>query len=81
MLVALPIAAFLGSLGSSYESRSLIYILILGWSVVGAITLGFIASKNNKNRTIKIKSLLLWIVSVWAWPLLLLTYITRTKEV
>lgn len=77
VIVALPVAAFIGSFGSTYESRSLIYILILGWSVVGAIILGVISSKGNKEQGVKTKTLLLWIVSVWVWPLLLLTYLTK----
>ena len=77
VIVALPIAAFIGSFGSTYESRSLIYILILGWSVVGAIILGLISAKGNKKQAVKTKTLFLWIVSVWVWPLLLLTYLTK----
>ncbi len=80
VLIALPIAAFLGSFGSTYESRSLIYILILGWTVVGAITLGLISSRGSKGKQLTIKHLLLWIVSVWVWPLLVLTLLARKKH-
>ena len=65
VLIALPIAAWVGSfIGDSYTARATAYILILAWSVLGAGILCFITAV----------SLILWIISVWVWPILLLVY-------
>ena len=73
VLIALPIAAWVGSfIGDSYTARATAYILILAWSVLGAGILCFIT--RNSTKPVTAVSLILWIISVWVWPILLLVY-------
>ena len=73
VLIALPIAAWVGSfIGDSDTARATAYILILAWSVLGAGILCFITRNSTKPMTLV--SLILWIISVWVWPILLLVY-------
>ena len=68
VLIALPIAF----IGDSYTARATAYILILAWSVLGAGILCFIT--RNSTKPVTAVSLILWIISVWVWPILLLVY-------
>lgn len=78
VLIALPIAAWVGSfIGDSYTARATAYILILAWSVLGAGILCFIT--RNSTKPVTAVSLILWIISVWVWPILLLVYWQKNK--
>ena len=78
VLIALPIAAWVGSfICDSYTARATAYILILAWSVLGAGILCFIT--RNSTKPVTAVSLILWIISVWVWPILLLVYWKKNK--
>lgn len=79
VFLAVPIAAFLGSLfGDSYQTRSTVYILILAWVIAGAFTIGFISKKTPEKTSGRF--LFLWIISTWLWPALLATYFLLKKS-
>lgn len=72
VLIALPIASLLAYFfGNNYESRTIIYILTLCWSIIGAICI-FIFLKNTSKKLTP-KALMIWVISVWFWPLLILS--------
>lgn len=69
VLLAIPLAAIVGSsVGDTYASRATAYILVLGWAVAGAISLIFVVGKSTKKPNGR--TFLIWILSVWIWPLL-----------
>jgi len=79
VLLAIPLAALIGSFaGDSYTSRATAYILVLSWAVAGAISLIFVVGKSTKKPNGR--TFLIWILSVWIWPFLLLTYFGRKKN-
>ncbi len=79
MLFAIPVAASIATVaGDTYSIRATVYILTLCWVIAGAVSLGYVVA-NAKTKT-GIKAIMLWIVSVWLWPILLWAYFSsRTK--
>ncbi len=79
VLVAIPVAAGIASIaGDTYSIRATVYILTLCWVIAGAVSLGYV-SANAKSKT-GIKAILLWIVSVWLWPILLWVYFSSRPK-
>ena len=77
VLFAVPISAYLGSMfGDTYNSRVTVYLCILSWTILGSVVLFILTSKS---KTASAKSIFLWIISVWVWPLPLIGYLIRRK--
>lgn len=77
VLFAVPISAYLGSMfGDTYNARVTVYLCILSWTILGSVVL-FILTR--KSKTASAKSIFLWIISVWVWPLPLIGYLIRRK--
>ncbi len=71
VILSIPLMGILAVVfGSDYDSRVWIYGLGMLWSVVGALSVFFATYKNPGALTGK--RLVLWCVSVWIWPLVLL---------
>lgn len=71
VLIAAVLGAFVGDLfGDSYHRRVLAYGVLLVYVVAGAAVL-FIKVAQHETRPLSAGRLLLWIASLWAWPLLL----------
>lgn len=76
VLIALPIASLLAYFfGNDYESRTTVYIVTLCWSIIGAICI-FIFLKNTSKK-LTLKALLIWTISIWLWPLLILSNLKK----
>ena len=69
VLLSLIVAALIGSrVGDDYQTRALVYVSLLLWSVVGA----------GVSRP-TLKRILLWTVSSWLWPLMAAAAAVRRK--
>ena len=76
LLLSVPIAAVLGSvigegLGGTYGWRAGTYTALLAYVVTGAVVL-FIKVARHETQRISVPRLVLWLASLWLWPLLLL---------
>lgn len=72
LLISLPIASLIGAyFGSTYNYRVLIYCCILGWNIVGALTI-FIRTYKNESSSLSFRFIILWTLSIWLWPLLIM---------
>ncbi len=72
VILSVPIAALTAAaLGSTYETRALVYTCFLLWVVVGAITI-FAKTYKAPQQPLSIKMTLIWCISLWLWPLLFL---------
>lgn len=77
VLFAVPISAYLGSMfGDTYNARVTVYLCILSWTILGSVVLFILTSKS---KSASAKSILLWIISVWVWPLPLIEYVIRKR--
>ncbi|MCD8339069.1 MAG: hypothetical protein LUC43_02555 [Burkholderiales bacterium] len=73
ILLAIPIGALVGSIaGDTYKVRVLVYIICLCYVNIGVVSLFYI--NRNSTRSAEAKTILLWIVSIWFWPILVWTY-------
>jgi len=71
IVISLPLAALLGSvLGAEYRTRALIYLGLVAWLVIGAVTL-FVATVQAARGPVSVRRVLMWTVSIWIWPLLI----------
>ena len=76
LLLSIPIAAGLGVwaggwMGDTYAARAGVYAVLLVYVVVGAVVL-FVKVARHETRPLSARRLLLWLASLWLWPLLLL---------
>ena len=72
VVLSVPAAAFVAaSIGDSYEMRALIYSIFLLWALIGAITI-FAKTYRYETKRLTPSRILLWFVSTWVWPLLLI---------
>ena len=74
--LSVPLAALLGSaltglFVDSYGWRVGIYSLLLVYVIAGAVML-FIKVAQFETRRLTLSRLLMWLASLWCWPLLLL---------
>lgn len=74
--LSVPLAAMAGSalavlFGDSYETRVAIYGVLLLHVIVGAGVL-FARVARHETRALSVGRVLLWLVSLWLWPLLFL---------
>ena len=77
VLFAVPISAYLGSMfGDTYNARVTVYLCILSWTILGSVVLFILTSKS---KTASAKSIFLWLISVWVWPLPRIGYLIRRK--
>ena len=77
VLFAVPLSDYLGSMfGYTYNDRVTVYLCILSWTILGSVVLFILTSKS---KTASAKSIFLWIISVWVWPLPLIGYLIRRK--
>jgi hypothetical protein len=77
LLLSVPIAALVARLagdlvGDSYGLRAGLYSVLLAYVVVGAAVL-FVRVARHETRPLSVGRLLLWLLSLWLWPLLLAT--------
>jgi MFS family permease len=76
LLASVLLAAMAGSLvadlfGDSYGRRVAVYGALLTYVVAGAVVL-FIKVAQHEKRPLSAGRVLLWLASLWAWPLLLM---------
>lgn len=72
VLLSIPLAAQCAFwAGDNYNTRVIIYSIFLLWIICGAVSIFLRTFKNEKSK-FSIKFVLLWFLSVWLWPLLLL---------
>lgn len=77
VVVSVPTAAYLGALfGNSYDTRALIYCGLLLWAIVGAVSI-FCITRQAEQNTLSLGHIVLWFVSAWLWPLLVIVWYTR----
>ena len=74
--LSVPLAAWLGSVLTdvfvdSYGARVAVYSVLLVYVIAGAVML-FIKVAQHETRPLTAGRLLMWLASLWAWPLLLL---------
>ena len=80
VLLSLIVAALIGSrVGDDYQTRALVYVSLLLWSVVGAGVLLYLTRRSTSRPTLK--RILLWTVSSWLWPLMAAAAAVRVREV
>lgn len=80
VVASVPLAAYVGSLfGDTYQARALTYCGLLLWAVIGAISIFFI-TKDAEQQSLEFKFILLWLVSAWLWPLLVVTWLIKRKR-
>ncbi len=72
VFVAALVGRFLGDLmGDSYTLRASIYAGLLLYVLIGAVVL-FIKVAKFETRALTLPRTLLWLASLWLWPLLFL---------
>ncbi|MGN1209054.1 MAG: hypothetical protein ACI4SV_02030 [Duodenibacillus sp.] len=72
VIASVPAAAFLASLfGDTYTVRATVYCSLLLWACVGAGVI-FYLTRHSEGERFSAARLVLWFVSAWLWPLLLL---------
>jgi hypothetical protein len=76
LLLSVLVAALAGRLigdwiGDSYGTRVTVYGLLLLHVIVGAVLL-FVRVARHETRPISAGRVLLWLASLWLWPVLLL---------
>jgi hypothetical protein len=74
--LSVPLAAWLGSVLTglfvdSYGARVAVYSVLLVYVIAGAVML-FIKVAQHETRPLTLNRLLMWLASLWCWPLLLL---------
>lgn len=74
LLLSVPLAALAGRLlgglwADSYEARVAVYSVLLLYVIVGAVVL-FLRVARHETRPVGAGRVLLWLASLWAWPLL-----------
>ena len=73
VLTAALAGRFLGdAVGGDYGTRVTVYGLLLLYVVVGAVVL-FIRVARHETRPLCVGRVCTWFISLWLWPLLLLT--------
>ena len=73
VILSIPIAAFCAAwLGDTYQRRALIYCAFLLWCVVGAIVV-FRKTYLGEKQHLSLRKILQWCLSLWLWPLLILS--------
>ena len=74
VLLSLIVAALIGSrVGDDYQTRALVYVSLLLWSV-----LLYLTRRSTSRPTLK--RILLWTVSSWLWPLMAAAAAARRKN-
>lgn len=69
---SVPISAYLAAfIGDTYFVRVIVYGLILLWVISGAITI-FFKTYRSETKKLSLRFMILWFLSVWLWPLLLI---------
>lgn len=69
---SVPVSAYIAALiGDTYLVRVIVYGLILLWVICGAITI-FFKTYKAETKKLSLRFIMLWFLSVWLWPLLLL---------
>ena len=72
VVISVPLAAFAAAaFGVDYDTRVLIYGGFLAWVCAGGVSL-FMKTRRAENQRMTPGRILLWTLSVWCWPLLLL---------
>jgi hypothetical protein len=71
VLSVLVAATVAGSLDGDYQARAWIYTGCVLWVVAGAIAV-FAVTHRGETRPLSALRVLLWTVSIWLWPLILL---------
>ena len=74
--LSVPLASWFGSVLTalfvdSYGARVAVYSVLLAYVIAGAVML-FIKVAQHETRPLNLGRLLMWLASLWCWPLLLL---------
>jgi len=65
------IAALAGGLApGDYETRALVYTVLVIWILVGAVVV-FLRTAAAERRPLSVRRIGLWTASIWIWPLLM----------
>lgn len=68
---AVPAAAYSAAwLGDDYNTRALIYGLMLLWVVVGAAAIYIVTRRADPRNRLTLMRTALWCMSLWLWPVL-----------
>lgn len=71
IISSVPLSAYIASfVGDSYNTRVIVYGLILLWVIAGAIAI-FFKTYKNESQKISLRFIFLWFLSVWLWPILI----------
>lgn len=77
VIVSIMLAATVaGQLGGSYETRALVYTGFVLWVLLGAAVMFVLAHRGESGR-LSVRRVLLWVATIWLWPLLMLPYLRR----
>lgn len=71
VLSVLVAATVAGNLDGDYQTRAWIYTGCVLWVVAGAIAV-FAITHRGETKALSLSRVLLWTVSIWLWPLILL---------
>ena len=77
VVASVPAAAYLASLfGDTYTVRATVYCSLLLWACAGAGVI-FYLTRYSDGEHLSATRLILWFVSAWLWPFLLLARVLR----
>lgn len=80
VIASIPVAAYLAAiLGDTYNVRVAVYCSLLLWAVIGAVSI-FLVTQKSEQKPISISRILLWFVSAWLWPLLIIVHFLNQKK-
>ncbi len=71
VLSILVAAMMAGQIEGEYQTRALVYAGFVLWVLVGAVVVFVIAHRGEAGR-LSIVRVLLWVASIWLWPIFLL---------
>ncbi len=72
LLLSIMVAALTaGQMGGEYQTRALLYAGFVLWVVCGAAVVFAVAQRGEAGRFSAMR-VLLWAVSIWLWPAILL---------
>jgi putative Ca2+/H+ antiporter (TMEM165/GDT1 family) len=81
VLIALAISVFIaamigGAMPFEYTGRALVYLGVLLYVIVGAVVMFRVAAA-GESQGLSFDRVSKWVLSIWLWPLLLLSHRAR----
>ena len=71
VLSVLVAAMMAGQIDGDYQTRALVYAGFVLWVLLGAVIVFVLAHRGEAGR-LSIVRVLLWVASIWLWPIFLL---------